>query len=138
MKSQKTSLKSGTFQWNFNGWLGCQIGGTGWLLLFGILLLFHKDIIAGISFTVCFLLLNAIGAFLWHRRDKIAPYHATQIFFALVGGLSAVTITLLDWAGYFPNEATASDYTKWLLIIPALMVVFHFRERSSRKKDMTN
>jgi len=138
MKPQKTSLKSRAFQWSFNGWLGGQIGGICWLLLLGILLLFHKDITAGISFIVCFLLLNAIGAFLWHRRDKIAPYPATQTFIALVGGLSALTITLVDWAGYFPHGANASDYTKWLLIVPVLMVVFHFQERSSNKKDMTN
>lgn len=133
MKSEKSSNKPGVFKWSLGGWFGAQIGGTGWLLLFGVLLMFHEDRVAGISITACFLVLNAIGTFLWYRRDNIAPYPATQIFLALIGGLSALTLTLVDWAGYFPHGVTASYYTKWLLIIPALMAFFHFRERTSRR-----
>jgi len=136
MGSKKSSIKGGAFKWNKSGWLGLQIGGTSWLLLLGILLLFHNDIIAGISIIMCFFLLNAIGTSLWLRRGKIAPYHAVQIFCALLGGLSVLTIMLVDWAGYFPPEATGSDYAKWLLIIPAVMVLFHFQERSSKKNIM--
>ena len=138
MKTQKMNRNAGLFKWTIGGWLGIQIGGTGWLLLMGILLVFHGDMIAGISLIVCFLGLNAIGVFLWYQRDEITPYHGSQLFAALIGGFSTLTITLVDWAGYFPDGATASDYTKALLIIPAIMVIRHLQERSRREEEKEN
>ncbi len=129
MKTGKSSSRARGWQWNFAGWFGTQIGSTGWLLVLGVLLLLQKDNVAGISIIVCFAVINFTGIYLWKRRDKITPYTAIQLFLALAGGLSAVTLTVIDKTGYFPQGVTANYYTKWLLIVPVLMVLFYIRQR---------
>lgn len=135
MESKNAKGGRGAFHWNAGGWFGAQIGGTFWLLLAGALFLLQQDMIAGITLIICFLALNIVGVFMWYHRDGIAPYPAIQVLIAFIGGLSFIAITVLDIAGQLPSGTTGTEYTRWFLIFPAVMLFFYLQERSSRKKE---
>lgn len=121
----------GAFQWNRAGWFGSQLGATLWLLLLGIAVLAHvKEL--GTALVVLALLPNAIGIYLWHRRHELAPYPAIQILLAACGLSALLSLIVVARAGLSPSLLGLPP--AWLLAMyPALMLVFHLRERAAKQ-----
>lgn len=127
---------SGLFQWNLGGWFGSQVGSTLWLVLMGALLL-PVDLKPALGVLVCGLVPNVIGTWLWTKRFSIAPYPALQLLLALIATSALSAFLLLDYAGLMQHEWNGTSWPgNWgyfnLLIFPALMGVFHLRERAAR------
>jgi hypothetical protein len=120
----------GAFQWNRAGWFGSQLGATLWPLLLGVAVLTHSKAL-GAELVVLALLPNAIGIHLWLRRHEIAPYPAIQILVAACGLSALLSLFVVARAGMSPSSLGLPPGI--LPIYPALMLVFHLRERAARQ-----
>jgi hypothetical protein len=80
-------------KWNAGGWFGGQLGGTVWMLLAALSLVAHSWPTA-LGALACFALPNAVGTWLWMRREELDVYRASQGLVA-VSGLSALLAALL-------------------------------------------
>jgi hypothetical protein len=81
----------GHFQWNAGGWFGSQLGGTIWMLIGAAVLLPAAPDVATV-WLIGFTVANAIGAWLWRRRDRVRPYPAMQalLLACVASGLAAL------------------------------------------------
>ncbi|MHC5113621.1 MAG: hypothetical protein ACYTGP_04240 [Planctomycetota bacterium] len=122
----------GRFQWNQGGWFGAQVGGSLWLMILAGLM-FARDWRLGVLTLACFLAPNVVGTMLWMRRDRIAPYPAIQIMLGTLG-VSAVVAVGAAWAAdRLEGLYGTADPVTWLLallVVPGMMVLFHFMERA--------
>jgi len=134
MTENGTQPKSGAFRWNAGGWFGAQIGATAWIALLGILLLFDAPLL-GVLVLALATAPNVIGIILWRTRERVGPYPATQILVAVSGAFALLTFVSLDVAGrIFILRAGAGRHVYWILLVyPALMLVFHLRDRAARR-----
>lgn len=145
----------GQIQWNKWGWFGCQFGCTAWLLPTGLIFLFKEPSLGifrlGMIWLAIFAVLNAFGAWLWIRRDRLRPYRAIQWFLAAcgVGGLLAIgsvdmlgfraalpTVSIHDWCLVLDTERNhdlEKAYLYLLLGVPGIMGWFAFQEHAARK-----
>ena len=135
--SRQAKSGSGAFRWNAAAWFGSQLGGTLWLLLYGALLV-GRDVPLGLLVLVLGLVANVVGVVLWSRRDRMAPYPAIQSLLLAIGvcGLAAVVavhrLTIARGLDRALLEQPRRLY--WgLLLIPAIMVLFHLAERGGRR-----
>lgn len=100
-------------------------------------LLIPVDLQPALGVMACGVIPNLIGTWLWTQRSRMAPYPALQLLLALITLSALCAFLLLDYAGLMDHEWNG---TSWpgnggyfnLLIFPALMLVFHFRERAAR------
>lgn len=121
----------GAFQWSRAGWFGSQLGATLWPLLLGLAVFAHSKAL-GAELVVLALLPNAIGIHLWLRRHELAPYPALQLLLAVCGVSAVLSVFAVAHTGLSP--AALGLPPVWLLAIyPALMLVFHLRERAARQ-----
>ena len=74
------------FQWQIGGWFGSVFGGSAWLIPTAVILASTGQPQLALLPAGCFLLMNAVGALLWYRRDRLPP------FFALLGMLTAFAV----------------------------------------------
>lgn len=129
--------RSAAFQWNAGGWFGGQFGGTFWMLLGGLFLFPVDARVAWITLAV-YAAVNGLGLFLWSRRRRIRPHPAIQIFIGATG-LAAAGLFLL-WRGIgregiqeaFGGQSSYLDFW-WLLIFPALMLLFYVQEKRAQQ-----
>lgn len=122
---------AGRFQWNLGGWFGSQVGGTLWLVLLGGVL-WAKGQGAGAALLGLGLAANALGCFLWTRRQILDPYLALQLLLGACGIAAALSMWLLAGAGV--TAADAGLPSLWaVLIYPALMAWFAFLEHQTRR-----
>ena len=131
--SQQVTNQKGAFMWSAGGWFGSQVGGTLWMLLVGIGLGF-QDIRPAAALIAAFILCNVIGTWLWLKRDVIAAYPAIQILLGAIGICALASILTVDALGYIPPGARFHSYW-WLIFVPVLMLMFHFREKSARRQQ---
>ena len=78
-----------------------------------------------------FAVLNAVGFWLYFRRDRILPYPAMQMFLFTCGltCISAWTVLVVMRPNLVPlMQATALQGYLCLMIIPGIMLSFHFKE----------
>lgn len=96
MSSKQPIQGPGRFQWNREEWFGARIGFTAWLLPTGLIFAYRNPILRtplfGLFWLVIFVAINALGFWMWSRRDRIGPYRAIQVLWAAsgVGGLIAL------------------------------------------------
>lgn len=129
----------GFFRWEIGGHLGSQIGGTAWLILMGFGEMFF-NIVPGLIWVLCGVVPNVIGTMIWNRRDRIAPYPATQILLAITMlAAMAAMVTSYTYERWGGMRVADWDGLKsvWLvlLILPVIMVVFHFLEMNTLRKN---
>ena len=124
----------GAFQWNRGGWFGAQCGATLWLVLLGGLLLAQSRSV-GAAVLLCGLVPNAVGIWLWRRRDAWTPYPAVQVLLVACG-LCALLALLCVRAegGELPGAQPLSLWT--LSVYPGLMLAFHLQERGARRTSV--
>ena len=126
----------GHFHWNAGGWFGSQCGGTSWLLVGAAVLAPRAPVVAVVWFAG-FVVANAVGAWLWRRRDRLRPHTAIQLLL-LVCGLSGL-LAWLTLDGLRPDVVPLTGWPRrWylaLLVVPALMAWFAVLEHAARVRS---
>jgi hypothetical protein len=136
----------GLFQWNRGGWFGGQVGSTAWMLV-GAAVLARQAPQVAVAWLLFFVVANAIGFWLWGRRDRLRPYPAQQAL-VLVCGISSVlalaTLHLLQ-PGVVVNQIAGvrlQDEPQLILSLLGMLIFmmahFHLMERSARKQRSTS
>jgi hypothetical protein len=138
MDATEPTVGRGSFQWNAGGWIGAQLGSTLWILISAGLFTFEEPALAR-TLLACFLVSNAIGLGLWSQRHRIAPYPAIQALVVVMGLAALAAIYSIDHAGrlleFEPRLASRPRVLyAMLLLYPALMILFAFRERAGRSQ----
>ena len=132
----------GCFQWNTGGWFGSQLGGTAWMLVGAVVIVPHAPEVAGV-WLVCFAVANAVGSWLWCRRDRLRPYPALQVLLLACGAnslMALVALHVLRPGLRIPGPrgirlANEPHFIPWyLVLVISLMTYFHLRERSAKKE----
>jgi hypothetical protein len=112
------------------------------MLVGAVVLAPHAPEVAGI-WVVGFVVANAIGAWLWRRRDRLRPYPALQALLLVCGvdGLLALVALHVLRPGLRITRTTGFDLADeprsilWLLVmVIALMTWFHLLERDAKKR----
>ncbi len=122
-------------QWNA-GWFGLQLGGTLWLLIMAVVLVGRSSGTAALVFG-CFLIPNLFGTWLWFSRVRLSVYRAARVFLPILGLFSILAVFIADRAGQWtvmgfggPNNVSATSMCVLILIlVVALMILFHVKER---------
>ncbi len=83
-----------------------------------------------------FALANALGTWLWRRRDRIAPHPAFLALMLLISGSGLMLLLSFDWfwPATVPRESLWEGYAV-LLVIPMAMAGWYFVERAKAKKS---
>jgi hypothetical protein len=146
METNGSLPNPGRFRWNRGGWFGGQLGSTAWMLVGSALLLPHAPEVAGV-WLACFAVANAIGSWMWQRRDGLRPYPALQALFLVCGvnGLIALVALHVRRPGLRitrPLGIYLADEPRlilWLLVLViSLMTWFHLQERGAKKEGLTS
>ena len=129
--------ESTIFTWNTAGWWVAQLGGTGWMLILG-LVLSRRDPVAALVSLGGFLVSNAWGAWLWTSRARISAYAALQRFLAGAWVVAAVVAAVANERGVAERpeqgQLISTYLPYWLLLtFPVGMLVLWIRERLERK-----
>jgi len=124
------------FRWGAGSWFGTQLGATVWIPLLGVLMLVQGRTTTGAAVVGLGLLANAVGLFLWMRRDTREPYPAFQILLgaSAVAGLLSVLLARMP-GGPNDDPFTLAPSLPTLLAYPALMGILWIQERSDRSSD---
>ncbi len=90
------------------------------------------------AWLVCFAAANAIGSWLWRRRDGLRPYPAIQLLLLACGATSLSAWFLLDF--FLPGVIQLMGWSRSgmyfaLLIVPALMAWSALLEHSTKSKS---
>ncbi len=130
----------GYFQWSTGGWFGSQLGCTAWMLA-GATLFVMQAWDVTVIWLICFATANAIGTWLWSRRDRLRPYLALQLLLIVCGinGLIAMTTLYLMRPDFrmsvlrqFGERNGAYLILKYLGVMMALMAYFQMMEWSAK------
>ncbi len=130
------SERSPAFVWSAGAWFGSQIGSTTWMLILGFLLL-GRDRLVGALCVTSFLALNTWGIVLWRRRSRLSAYSGFQRLLAAVAVITAIVVVSVNVRGLSQPSAPGELVSTYLPygaigIVPAMMLVFAWRERASR------
>jgi len=128
-------------QWNV-GWFGLQLGGTLWLLIMALVLVGRSSGTAALVFG-CFLIPNLFGTWLWFSRVGLSVYRAARVFLPILGLFSILAVFIADRAGQWTvmgfggsnNVSATSTYVLILILVAALMILFHVKERRHLDAD---
>lgn len=124
------SLDRNSFVWNAGGWFGSQIGGSVWML-FCALTVLPADAISGLVCLGSFAVINAVGCYLWQRREKIDPYVGLQRLFFTVAVACAVISFVLYRRGFLSSRESIL-----LIVIPAALMTFLAFQNWAVKRDL--
>ncbi|WP_406694307.1 hypothetical protein V5E97_24855 [Singulisphaera sp. Ch08] len=142
METKKALPGPGHFQWHTGAWFGVQLCLTGWMLVGAVAFVRRAPEVAGI-WLVCLAVANAIGSWIWWRRDRVRPYPALQalLLTCLVIGMPALVAlyTLrpgLDVTFIRPTGIYLWDqhWIRFLVLIVIMTTSSYFMERSARKE----
>ena len=118
-------------EWNKAGWFGGQLGGTGWLLIAGMLTAI-RDLPTGMLVVGLFVISNVVGFVLWKAR-RMSCYASTQLFIGVSGICGLLAIYLLENANVWTEIQTGAQVSAysayWILslVVGGLMLMFHLR-----------
>jgi hypothetical protein len=130
------------FQWQVGGWFGSVSGGSAWLIPAAIILGLNGQSRLALLPAGCCLALNALGVWLWYRRDRLLPFRA------LLGMLSVLAVlTPLVWFSVSlyatPESLTSLNWPQSGItgamvasICPAIIAWFCILEYSHRDESL--
>jgi hypothetical protein len=111
-------------------------------MLVGAIVLYpYASEVAG-GWLACFAVANAIGFWMWWRRDRLRPYPALQALLLVCGisGLTALVALHILRPGLHVARPIGFDladkpqFIPWFLVLViSLMASFHLREWSAKK-----
>ncbi len=113
----------GGLRWDFGAWFGSQLGSSLWMLLVALLLLARAPLAASLVLAV-FALVNATGALLWTRRERLRAHAAMQVQLWVSSAGSVACLYVLARLGGFeklPGAGPVSAH-RWALIVLAMTV----------------
>jgi hypothetical protein len=84
--------------WVRGAWFGGQVGGTAWMLTGFVIYVWQVPWI-GLLFLAGFAGANALGFWLWRRRDRFRFFLAVQIMLLVCGGLLVPAVVAFDVFG---------------------------------------
>jgi hypothetical protein len=118
MAVKKPMMGPGAYQWNMGGWLGGQIGGTAWMLPTA-LMCYLKDGAIGIALVCLFFcaLCNAIGIWLWSRRDRIAPFPAQMVLMLVCTAGCSIVLTTIQMLRPDSNMSSTGSVVMIFLVL---------------------
>ena len=125
---------TGHMHWNLGGGLGCQLGGTCWILVAGILAV-PANLNVALIVIGLFVLANAIGFLLWNRRESWSPNKSVQILLPVLGVIGAAAVFIMDRADIYESIQVGGSvsanvtYVALFLVIAALMIMFQMLDR---------
>lgn len=124
----------GNVQCNTGAWFGAQLGSTAWMLLAAAWMAPLAPAVAAVG-LLCFILPNALGTWLWRRRDRMAPHPAFLLLMLLISGSGLLLLLTFDWfwPAAVPRESLWSGYVI-LLVVPVVMAGWYFLERGTPKE----
>ena len=120
--------------WNLGGWLGCQLGGSCWILVAGLLAI-PANLTVALIVIGLFVLGNVIGFLIWHQRDSLSPNKGVQILLPLLGIIGVTAVFVLDRAGIYESIQTGGSvsaeltYVALIVVISALMLMFWMMDK---------
>src|SRR5579883_2046500 len=124
----------GNFQWNTGAWFGAQLGSTAWMLLAAAWVAPLAPAVVAVG-LLCFAVANALGAWLWRLRDRLASYPAFLMLTLVIGGTGLFLLLTFEW--FWPaavsRESLGAGYAV-LLGLPVLMAALYVRERAAAKE----
>lgn len=136
--SKATQDPNGAFQWDRGGWFGALFGGTCWLLITACLIAREDPLTAGVI-LICYAVSILYGFQLWRQRGDIRAYRAIQKLIVLEGLCALLAVATIDWRDAMQFLPESSRVPTWmlysaLLIFPALLTRFHFKEAGVRNQ----
>lgn len=120
--------------WNPGSWWGCQLGGSSWILIAG-LLSFRSNQATAITVLVFFAIVNLVGVALWRQKHRLSPYVAVQILLPVLGAAGLATVFELERAGIYEaiqiggKISASSTYVLISAAVIVLMAVFYKLQR---------
>jgi hypothetical protein len=127
--SSEEIVKKSPFIWNRGAWLGGLLGGSGWALVLGIVLLFED----AISAAVCLggiVAWNAYGLSLWRRRDKLAAYAGLQRLLLALTAFFAIIIVTMNARGitesHTPFGVVPTQMPYRAIALPLIFMLWFF------------
>lgn len=132
-------MATSAFSWNLGGWLGAQLGGSLWMLILGVVLLWREPV-SGAVCLAAFAALNLWGVYLWKSRGKLTAYAGIQRLLMGVCATYLLVVWVVNASGASqppsPGEWVSTRLPYGLVALgPALMLFFHIMERAARKRD---
>jgi hypothetical protein len=131
---------TGRFQWNTGGWFGAQVGSTCWLFFAAISFLSQSPALAAL-FLSCFVVANLVGAIIWINRARVDPYRAMQLLVLVIFAFTTIAMVSADCLGLLRelDQRVRNPRLLYLvlLIFPALMMMFHFRNKVKSNETET-
>ena len=132
---------TGRMQWSTGGWFGSQVGSTCWL--FGSAILFLRQFPSLAAWLLgCFVLANLVGTIIWMNRSKVDPYRAIQVLVLVIFASTTMAMVSADCLGLLGELDLRVKNPRllylMLLMFPALMTLFHFRNRVKLRETETN
>lgn len=135
-----SSLRAGDkspFVWNAGAWLGSLLGGSAWVLLAGIVLLF-QDIPSAAVCLGSFAALNTYGLHLWRRRDKLGAYEGFQRLMLAFTLFYAIIIVVMNVRGITesptPIGGIPTRVPYWPIGLPLVSMAFwYLLERAAKR-----
>src|SRR5262245_1785753 len=84
---------------------------------------------------LCFAVPNALGTWLWRRRDRIAPFPAFLLLALLICGSGLALLLTFDWfwPAAVPRESLGPGYAI-CLGAPVVMAGWYLLERATAKQ----
>jgi hypothetical protein len=122
MGSKKPIIGPGVLQWNTGAWFGSQVGGTCWILGCAVQSLIQRAYVSALLLLSVFAAANVAGTWLWHRRDRSAPFPALLDLMLVCGVAGALALAVMQLRGpwiLLPGEM-------WALPAAVLGVTAHF------------
>jgi hypothetical protein len=129
----------GYFRWSTGAWFGGQLGGTSWLLVGAAVLAPRAPLVAVVWF-LGFAIANALGVWLWWRRDRIRAHPALQLLLLVCGitGVIAWAVLEVSRPDVVRSLGWPSQGHRMLLIVPGLMAWFTILEYGTRIRSRTS
>jgi hypothetical protein len=134
MAAKQAMLGLGIFQWNTGGWFGTQIGSTAWMLLAAAGVAPWSIEMAAVG-LLCFAGPNSLGAWLWQRRDRIAPGPAIELLLLSISGSSLILLFAFEWFAGVPRTSLWPGYAV-CLIMPVKMVGWRIVESVKARRSL--
>ncbi len=134
MATKQPMVGPGVSQWNGWIWFGVQLGSTLWMLLAAAGTAPFAPGLAAV-WLLCFAVPNALGTWLWLRRDRMAPHPAYQLLVLLICGSSLSGLLTFDWfwPQGVPRESLWDAY-EVCLVEPGVMALWFIVERRTAKQ----
>ncbi len=134
MVTKQPMVGPGVSQWRASCWFSVQLGSTAWMLLAAVGTAPFAPELAAV-WLLCFAVANALGTWLWRRRDRMLPHPAYQLLVLSICGSSLFGLLTFDW--FWPQGVPRESLREAYAVIcfePVGMALWCILERRMAKQ----